>query len=119
MITARKKANTKSNIVSAWKKAGLIPFNPDLVLAQFPTIKKYISESLLLPIEDTILPDESFQIRFLNRSVIPISQITVINKIMIMQFPIGNTQIIKGIIDRLDTQIFFQPIYKAHIKTFV
>jgi hypothetical protein len=33
MITARKKANIKSNIVSAWKKAGLVFFNLDLVLA--------------------------------------------------------------------------------------
>jgi hypothetical protein len=57
MITARKKANTKSNIVSAWKKAGLVPFNPDLVLAQLPTIKKYTSEPLLLPIEDTTLDE--------------------------------------------------------------
>jgi hypothetical protein len=32
MIKARKKANTKSNILSAWKKAGLVPFNSDLVL---------------------------------------------------------------------------------------
>ena len=58
MITARKKANIKSNIVLAWKKAGLIPFNSDLILAQFPIVKKYISEPLSLLIEDTILLDE-------------------------------------------------------------
>jgi DDE superfamily endonuclease len=32
MIAARKKANIKSNILSAWKKAGLIFFNSDLIL---------------------------------------------------------------------------------------
>jgi hypothetical protein len=58
MITARKKANTKSNIVLAWKKAGLVSFNSDLVLAQFLTVKKYISESLPLLIEDITLLDE-------------------------------------------------------------
>ena len=36
-----------------------------------------------------------------------------------MRFPIGNTQIIEGMIDRLDTQTPSLPIYKAHIKTFV
>jgi hypothetical protein len=45
MITIRKKANTKFNILLIWKKAGLIPFNFDLVFGKFPTIKKYISES--------------------------------------------------------------------------
>jgi hypothetical protein len=124
MITARKKANTKSNIISAWKKAGLIPFNPDLVLAQLPTIKKDTSEPLLLSIEDITLDEPSSQItgskiRSSSRSVIPASQITVINGTMIMRFPIGNTQIIKGIINRLDIQTPSLPIYKAHVKTFV
>jgi hypothetical protein len=49
----------------------------------------------------------------------PTSQITVTNEIMIMRFPIGNTQIIKGMIDRLDTQTPFLPIYKAHVKIFI
>jgi hypothetical protein len=77
MITARKKANTKSNIILAWKKAGLVLFNPDLILALFSTIKKYISQPLLLPIENTILLDEPLfqitvsEIRSSNRSVIP------------------------------------------------
>jgi hypothetical protein len=57
MITARKKANTKSNIVSAWKKAGLVFFNPDLVLVQFLIIKKYTSEPLFLLIEDITLDE--------------------------------------------------------------
>jgi hypothetical protein len=51
--------------------------------------------------------------------VTPTSQITVTNGTMIMRFPIGNTQIIEGMIDRLDTQTPSLPIYKAHIKTFV
>jgi hypothetical protein len=44
MIKARKKANTKSNILSAWKKVGLVSFNFDLVLGKLLTVKKYISE---------------------------------------------------------------------------
>jgi hypothetical protein len=95
-----------------------------LILAQFFIIKKYISESLLLLIEDITLDEPLSQItgskiRFLSRPIIPTSQITVINGIMIMRFPIGNTQIIKGIIDRLDTQTLSLPIYKAYVKIFV
>ena len=125
IITARKKANTKSNIISAWKKAGLISFNPDLVLAQLLTVKKYISEPLPLLIEDITLLDEPLfqitvsEIRSLNRPVIPTSQITVTNGTMIMRFLIENTQIIKRMINRLDTQTPSLPIYKAHIKIFV
>jgi hypothetical protein len=125
MITARKKANIKFNIISAWKKIRLIPFNFDLIFALLSTVKKYTSESLLPLIENIILLDESsFQIiiseiRSLSRLIISTSQITVINGIMIMRFLIGNTQIIKGMIDRLDIQISFLPIYKIYIKTFV
>ena len=36
-----------------------------------------------------------------------------------MQFPIGNTLIIEGMIDRLDTQILSIATYKITIKTFV
>jgi hypothetical protein len=44
MLAARKKANTTSNILSAWKKAGLVPFNPDFVLEALSKVKKYTSE---------------------------------------------------------------------------
>jgi hypothetical protein len=42
---ARKKTNTKSNILSAWKKAGLVSFDSDIVLEKLPKIKKYTSEA--------------------------------------------------------------------------
>jgi hypothetical protein len=44
MLAARKKANTTSNILSAWKKAGLVPFNPDFILEALPKVKKYTSK---------------------------------------------------------------------------
>jgi hypothetical protein len=59
MILARKKTNTKSNILSAWKKAGLVPFNPDIVLEELPKVKKYTSETPPLPIESQTLSLES------------------------------------------------------------
>src|SRR5450755_3432574 len=123
MITARKKANTKSNILSTWKKAGLVPFNPDLVLQIFSVKKKYISEPLSPPVKVTVLPAEpSFQIiisetKSLSRPVT--SQITVINGTIIMQFPIGNTSAIEGMINRLDTQTPSVAAYKTVIKTYV
>jgi hypothetical protein len=58
MIKARKKANTKSNILLAWKKAGLVPFNPNLVLGELPIVKKYISEPQISLIEISIIPAE-------------------------------------------------------------
>jgi DDE superfamily endonuclease len=51
MLAARKKTNITSNIFSAWKKAGLIPFNPDFVLEALPKVKKYISGDQPTPIE--------------------------------------------------------------------
>jgi hypothetical protein len=58
MIKARKKANTKSNILLAWKKAGLVLFNSDLVLGKFLIVKKYISEPQTLSIEVLTIPAE-------------------------------------------------------------
>jgi hypothetical protein len=44
MLVARKKANITSNILSAWKKAGLVSFDPDSVLKTLPKVKKYTAE---------------------------------------------------------------------------
>jgi DDE superfamily endonuclease len=41
IIKARAKANTESNILSAWEKSGLIPFNPNIVLDKLGKPKKY------------------------------------------------------------------------------
>jgi hypothetical protein len=100
IITARKKTNTKFNILSIWKKIGLISFNFDLVFGKLPTIKKYISESQISLIEISIISVKlSFQITvliigFLSRPVTPADQVTIINEIIIMRFPIGNSLII-------------------------
>jgi hypothetical protein len=51
MLAARKKANTTSNILSAWKKAGLVPFNPDFILEALSKVKKYTSEDQPTPIK--------------------------------------------------------------------
>jgi hypothetical protein len=51
MLVARKKANTTSNILSAWKKAGLVSFDPNSVLKTLPKIKKYTPENQSIPIE--------------------------------------------------------------------
>jgi hypothetical protein len=51
MLAARKKANITFNILSAWKKAGLVPFNPDFVLEALPKVKKYISGDQPTPIK--------------------------------------------------------------------
>jgi hypothetical protein len=98
--TARKKTNIKFNIFSIWKKAELISFNSDLIFGKFLTVKKYISEFQIPLIEILIIfAESSFQItilviEFLNRSVIPTDQMTVINKIIIINFPIRNSLII-------------------------
>jgi hypothetical protein len=42
MLVARKKANTTSNIFLVWKKAGLVPFDPDFIFKTLPKVKKYI-----------------------------------------------------------------------------
>jgi hypothetical protein len=84
----------------------LISFNSDLIFGKFPIIKKYISESQIPPIKTSIIPAESsFQIiilvtEFLNRSVISADQVTIINKIIIMRFLIGNSLIIQEIINK-------------------
>jgi len=44
MLVARKKANIISNILSAWKKAGLVPFDPDFVFNTLLKVKKYTAE---------------------------------------------------------------------------
>jgi hypothetical protein len=103
----------------------LIPFNPDLVLEILPTKKKYTSELLSPSVEITIRPAElssqitTLEIKSSSRPETPISQVTVTNGTMIMQFPIGNTLIIEGMIDRLDTQTPLIATYKTTIKTFV
>jgi hypothetical protein len=100
MIKARKKANTKSNIFSAWKKARLIFLNFDLIFGKFLTVKKYISEPQILLIKALIIPAELLSqitvliTRSLSRPIIPADQVTVINGIMIMRFPVGNSLII-------------------------
>jgi hypothetical protein len=125
IIKARKKANTKSNILSAWKKAGLVPFNPDLVLGQLPTVKKYISEPQTSPIETSTIPAEpSSQITVLvtgssSRPVTPADQVTVINGTMIIRFPVRNSLVIQEIIDKLSTQTPSLPTYRATVKAFI
>ena len=41
IIKTRKQANTKSNIISAWKKTGLVPFDSNSILEMLPKMKKY------------------------------------------------------------------------------
>jgi hypothetical protein len=107
------------------KKAGLVPFNPDLVLEKFLTIKKYISESQTSLIKTLIIPAEpSSQITVLvtgslSRLVTPADQVTVINGIMIIRFPVRNSLIIQEIIDKLSTQNPSLPTYRATVKAFI
>jgi hypothetical protein len=96
-----------------------------LVFGKLPIVKKNISEFQIPSIEILIIPAESlFQIiiliiEFSNRSVIPADQITIINKIIIIKFLIGNSLIIQEMINKLNIQISSLPTYRAIFKIFV
>jgi hypothetical protein len=110
MLVARKKANTTSNILSAWKKAGLVPFDPDSVLKTFSKVKKYTPEDQPILIEPQ--PElAALEIRFLSRPMTPADQVTIIYGTVIMQFPVGNVTVIQNMIDRMSTGTPFIPIY--------
>jgi hypothetical protein len=118
MLVARKKANTTSNILSAWKKAGLVPFDPDSVLKTLLKVKKYTAKDQPILIEPQ--PElTALEIRFLSRLMIPVNQVTIIHGTMIMQFPIGNAIVIQNMIDRMSTATPSIPIYQKTIKNYV
>jgi hypothetical protein len=108
MITARKKANIKFKIFLIWKKIELIFFNFNLIFGKILIVKKYISEFQTPLIETIIVSVEpSFQIiiliiEFLSRPVTPADQVTVINRIIIIRFSIGNSLIIQEMIDKFN-----------------
>jgi hypothetical protein len=103
MLVARKKANTTSNILSAWKKAGLVPFDPNSVLKTLPKVKKYTAED-----QPELI---ALKIRSLSRPMIPADQMTIIHGTMIMQFPVGNVTVIQTMIDRMSTATPSIPTY--------
>jgi hypothetical protein len=51
--------------------------------------------------------------------VTPADQVTIINRIMIMRFPVRNSLIIQEMIDKLSTQTPSLPTYRATVKAFV
>jgi hypothetical protein len=51
--------------------------------------------------------------------VTPADQVTVINGIMIMRFPVGNSLVIQEIIDKLSIQTPSLPTYRVIVKVFV
>jgi hypothetical protein len=93
-----------------------------LIFGKFPIVKKYISEFQTLSIKILIIPAEPSSqitiliIEFLSRPVIPTDQITVINGIIIIKFPIKNLLIIQKMINKFNIQILSSPIYKATVK---
>jgi hypothetical protein len=103
----------------------LVLFNLDLVLGQLSTVKKYISEPQTSLIETLTIPAEpSSQITvlvtgFLSRPVTPADQVTVINGIIIMRFPVGNLLVIQEMIDKLSTETPSLPTYRVTVKAFV
>jgi hypothetical protein len=103
----------------------LIPFNSDLIFEEFPIIKKYISEFQSPLIEVSILSAESlfqiiiFETEFLSRLIISAGEVTIINKIIIMKFLIGNILIIQKMINKFNIQILSLPTYKVIVKIFV
>jgi hypothetical protein len=110
MLVARKKANTTSNILLAWKKAGLVPFNPNSVFKTLPKVKKYISENQPILIEPQ--PELAvLEIRSSSRPMIPADQVTIVYGIVIMQFPVGNATVIQNMIDRISTGTPSIPTY--------
>jgi hypothetical protein len=118
MLVARKKANTTSNIFLAWKKAGLVPFDPDSVLKTFLKVKKYTAEDQPIPIE----PQPkliALEIRSLSRLMIPINQVTIIHGIMIMQFSVKNATVIQNMINRMSIATLSIPTYQKTIKNYV
>jgi hypothetical protein len=51
--------------------------------------------------------------------VTPADQVTVINGIMIIRFPVRNSLVIQKMIDKLNIQTPFLPTYKATVKAFI
>jgi hypothetical protein len=49
----------------------------------------------------------------------PAGEITIINRTMIMKFPIKNILIIQKMIDKFNIQISSLPIYRAIVKIFI
>src|ERR1700722_9024474 len=111
MLVARKKANTTSNIFSAWKKAGLVPFDPDFIFNTLPKVKKYTAEN-----QPELI---ALEIRSSSRPMIPADQVTIIHGTMIMQFSVGNATVIQNMIDRMSTATPSIPIYQKTIKNYV
>jgi hypothetical protein len=118
MLVARKKANTTSNILSAWKKAGLVPFDPDSVLKTLPKVKKYTAKNQPTLIEPQ--PElTTLEIRSSSRPMTPADQMTIIHRTMIMQFPVRNATVIQNMIDRISTATPSIPTYQKTIKNYV
>jgi hypothetical protein len=59
------------------------------------------------------------EIRSSNRPIIPQDQVTIPYNTIIMQFPIRNSIIIQSIINRLNIDTSFLPVYKITIKNYV
>ncbi len=118
MIKTRKQANTKSNIISAWKKAGLVLFDFDFVLETFPKVKKYTSEDQSTPIKSQS-EFTALKTRSSSRPMTPTNQVTITYGIMIMQFPIRNTTVIQDMINKINTTTPSIPTYQKTIKNYV
>jgi hypothetical protein len=104
MNITREKANTQSNILSVWKRSGLVLFNPDLILAQLKgkEKKKYPG-----PENIPIQPIE-FQREVASSGSRPVTPqfVTITYGMRTMRIPVHNvTNTVTDWIDKLGTDI--------------
>jgi hypothetical protein len=81
-------------------------------------IKKYTSQDQSTPIEPQSKLTAS-KTRSSSRLMIPADQVIIIYGTTIMQFPVGNTTIIQGMIDRMSTITPSIPTYQKTVKNYV
>ncbi len=106
ILRARLKANSESNIQSAWSATGLIPFNPNRVLSLLKEKKEYTSRPTTPEEQSNQPPPATPHVR-IQQGTLPID------------LPIGKTDEPKQWIDKLSTDTPSIAVYKAKLEAFI
>ncbi len=106
---ARKKANTKADIQSAFRATGLIPFDPDHVLQKLKVVKPYTPRSITSSNQAFTTPEPP----------ITIPRVTIQQGTATVTFPIRKHEEANQWIEKLSTERPSLPQYKAKLLAFI
>jgi hypothetical protein len=118
ILKARDKANTESNILSAWKKSGLIPFDPNIVLDKLKKPKKYTSNDEPPPPPPLAKPIETL-LECENRPVTPYAMVSIIVGTKTIRFPVDDSTYLDYMIGKLSTATPSIAIHRANVKAYI